>query len=448
MPRTCSRRRALAAVGTALVAGCSQPGTPPSDSSSGSDRPTETSTSTSTPVPEPDVSFDPDDDWRAPTDAPATNVETNVLVENLEIPWDVSVAANGDLFITERVGRVTRFSAGELDAVLSPADVIGAGSVPPGHDERPWWVDGGEGGTLGVAVHPNYPDVELLFVYYTAAVEDGPVNRISRFDLSADDPGAAETVVVDGIPASNIHDGGRLTFGPRGRLWATVGDAGEESLAADPSSLAGSILRVTVDGEPAPGNPDLGDPRVLTYGHRNPQGLAWLPDGTALATEHGPSGKDELNRLEGGANYGWPDVRTPEEYRNAADVHRPLFNTRNTTWAPTGCLFYTGDAVPSWRNRLLVGGLRSQQVVVATVTRPDGDPPPVGDGRRFDADWLDDAYTVTANPVLQDELGRVRHVEQGPDGALYAITSNRDGRANEPFPRERDDVLVRLEVTS
>ncbi|QLG61257.1 PQQ-dependent sugar dehydrogenase [Halorarum salinum] len=455
MSRRWSRRRALAALGGAALAGCSQPGGAPIEGSPGSSSPE--SPAGATTVPEPDVTFTPEEGWEAPDDAPTADVEANVLVENLEIPWDVSVAPNGDLFLTERVGRVTRFSAGDLESVLAPADAIDAGSVPPGHEDRPWWVDGGEGGTLGVAVHPNYPDAELLFVYYTADVGGvagvgGDVrNRVSRFDLSADDPGAAETVLIDEIPASNIHNGGRLTFGPRGFLWVTVGDAGEESLAADPSSLAGSVLRVTVRGEPAPDNPDVegGDPRVFTSGHRNPQGTAWLPEGTPIASEHGPSAKDEINRLEPGADYGWPDVRSREEYGDAsADVHRPLASSGGTTWAPTGCRFYTGDGVPSWRNRLLVGGLNSQQLLVATLTPPDAEPPPVGDGRRFDADWLDDAYTVTAHARLGDELGRVRHVEQGPDGALYAITSNRDGRAREPFPRERDDVLVRLEASA
>jgi glucose/arabinose dehydrogenase len=407
------------------------------------------------PLPEPSVSYEPDEDWSAPTDAPATAVEPNVLVENLEIPWDISVASNGDLFLSERVGRISRFSAGELRAVLDPADAIDAGSVPPGDDERPWWVEGGEGGTLGLAVHPDYPVIEVLYVYYTANVGDERTNRVSWFDLSADDPASTETVLIDEIPAHRVHNGGRLEFGPRGALWVTTGTAAFDSeagsqRAADPASLAGKVLRVTSAGDPAPDNPDLGtdaDRRVFTYGHRNPQGLAWLPDGTPVSTEHGPSGRDELNRLEAGANYGWPDVRTGAEYEAAAPgVHQPLASSRQTTWAPTGCRFYTGDAVPSWRNRLLVGGLASQQVLVATLTPPGAERPPVDQGRRFDADWLDDGYTVTAHTALEDVLGRVRHLEQGHDGSLYAITSNRDGRANQPFPRERDDVLVRLEV--
>lgn len=376
-----------------------------------------------------------------------------MLVENLEVPWDVSVAPDGDLFVTERVGRVNRFDAGELEAVLSPEDAIDAGAVEPGNTERPWWVDGGEGGTLGVAIHPGYPDVPFLFLYYTARVDGDRVNRLSRFDVSADDPAATEELLVGDVPGSKIHNGGRVTFGPRGYLWVTTGDAGQGDLSADPGSLAGKVLRLRIDGRAAPDNPDLGpdaDPRVVTYGHRNPQGLVWLPDGTPVASEHGPQGLDEVNRIVPGNDYGWPRVRKPEEYEDAGDVHPPLASSgRAGAWAPTGSCFYTGDAVPSWRNRLLVGGLVSQQLLVVTLTPPDDDPPPLGsEGERFDLAWYDDAYTATVHPVLQDEIGRIRHVEQGLDGELYVVTSNRDGRANAPFPRDVDDVLVTLEAPS
>jgi glucose/arabinose dehydrogenase len=288
-----------------------------------------------------------------------------------------------------------------------------------------------------------------VYVYYTATADGGIENRLSRFDVGADDPGATEEVLVDGIPANNYHNGGRITFGPYDHLWVTTGDAGEKERAADPSALVGKVLRLTPEGDPAPDNPDLGDdadPRVFTYGHRNPQGIVWLPDGTMVASEHGPTGYDEINRLVAGDDYGWPGVREPDAYRQADDVRPPLTTTGGgNSWAPTGSLFYTGDGLPSWRNRMLVGGLVSQQVVVVTLTPPGQDLPPVAGGERFDADWFDGAYTATAHTVLEDELGRVRHLEQGPDGGAYAVTSNRDGRAKEPFPRERDDVLVRLE---
>ncbi len=438
-----SRRAVLSGIGMTLCAGCAAPsgrGTAPlnGNSSNGSG---------DTPI----------GSWSPPTDAPTTDVDVNVLVEGLENPWDVSVAPNGDVFISERVGRITRFTAGEIEDVLAPESAIDAEAVSPGSDERPWWVQGGEGGVLGVALHPEYPDDSSVYVYYTAAVSDARVNRVSRFDISASDPATTETILIDDIPGFRVHNGGRIEFGPDGYLWATTGTAAfdndeESERATDPGSLAGAVLRITAEGDPAPGNPDIGDeadPRVYTYGHRNPQGIVWLPDGSVLVNEHGGTGYDEINRLVAGAYYGWPNKpRTRKKYVDADDVHPPLVNSGKNTWAPSGSVFYTGDDVPSWSNRMLIGGLLSQQVLIATITPPGGQLPPVGEeGRRFDDEWLDDAYVVTTHPVLKNELGRVRHLEQGPTGELYAITSNRDGRAQAPFPRDRDDVFVQITGT-
>ena len=325
---------------------------------------------------------------------------------------------------------------------------------------------------MGIAVDPRFPDSPYIYVHFTAKFGSEQENRVVRYDVEADNPAATATPIVTEIPLRDtdayIHRGGRLTVGPDDYLWATTGDGGfgyadEDRTGGyksrDVSSMAGKLLRFTLDGEPAPENPDIGpeaDPRVVSYGHRNPQGLDWLPDGTPISTEHGNT-KDEINLIAPGEDYGWPDVYTASEHGTDTDVHRPLVNTgwgrtaddeqQSTTWAPSGCTFYTGDVVSGWHNRLLVGGLISQQVVVVTLNRSGEDKPPLGDaGVRFDADWLDtDEYVATAHPVLEDRLGRVRHVAQGPDGGLYAITSNRDGRATGSFPREKDDVLVRLD---
>ncbi|MFB6223162.1 MAG: PQQ-dependent sugar dehydrogenase [Haloarcula sp.] len=384
-----------------------------------------------------------DDEWESPTSVPAaTPLATEPLIEDLEIPWDLSFAADGTLFLTERVGRVLAFEDGSVRTVTEPADVIDAESSDDG-----WWVTGGEGGTLGVAAHPTYPDPPVVYVYYTTMTDDERFNRVVAVDVSDEDPAATESVIVDGIPGSKIHNGGRLTFGPANYLWITTGDAGVGDFSADVSSLGGKVLRVTPAGEPAPGNPDLGgDPRVYTYGHRNPQGIAWLPDRTIVASEHGPAGQDELNRLEAGGYYGWPATRKHDEYLDAGpDIHRPLANTGKADgWAPSGSLFYTGDVVPSLRNRLLTGGLKGQKLLVTTLTPTGDELSPLGDAERYDADWTDDAYTATTHSLLADELGRIRHVEQGPDGGLYLVTSNRDGRAGDGFPREHDDVLVRV----
>ncbi|WP_226022186.1 PQQ-dependent sugar dehydrogenase [Halomicrobium salinisoli] len=455
-----SRRRFLALASGAALAGCSSPGAPssgsPSDGGTDGNQSTTSPTAGGAELLGYDVAVDHDEtawdgydtEWSPPTDAPPTELSTERLVENLEVPWDLSFGTDGTLFITERVGRVLAFEDGEVRPIAEPDAAIDAGSVEAGAEENSWYVQGGEGGTLGVAAHPSYPEPPIVYVYYTYRTEDARFNRVAYVDASADDPADATGVLIDEIPADSYHNGGRLEFGPANYLWVTCGDSLEGSLAQDTSSPAGSILRVTPAGEPAPGNPDLGadaDPRIFSYGHRNPQGVVWLPDGTPIATEHGPTGRDEVNRLVAGGNYGWPDVRQRDEYLDADDVRKPLVNTgESDNWAPSGAVFYTGDAVPGLRNRVLVGGLISQRLNVATVTPAGAEAPPVGDGVRYDQEWTDPDYVTTAHHRLADELGRIRHVEQGPDGALYAITSNRDGRAKGEFPTERDDVLVRI----
>ncbi|SEW11210.1 PQQ-dependent sugar dehydrogenase [Halobacterium jilantaiense] len=404
-----------------------------------------------------------DPEWKHPVDPPELDVTTETVIEGLKIPWDLAFAPNGDLFITERVGRISRYSADDMETVATPDVIDHADSIAPG-EEGGWWEAGSEGGLMGLAVHPNYPDVPLVYAIYTRKDEpavsggDDFVNRLSYFDVSADDPGETETVVIDGIPGNEIiHNGARLAFGPENYLWVTTGDAAsvnpdlgtDKPLPQDTSSLAGKVLRLKPDGTAPADNPAVGgDPRVYTYGHRNPQGITFMPDTTPVETEHGPSAHDEVNVLEAGENYGWGPkgerARRAETYRGS-DYARPVVNTEKT-WAPPGAVFYTGDAVPSWQNRLLVGGLSSQRINIVTVYPTDGEPASAGNGgQRFDADWMNADYSAVHHTTLADELGRIRHIEQGPDGALYAVTSNRDGRAKgDQFPREADDRLVRI----
>ncbi|WP_178915134.1 sorbosone dehydrogenase family protein [Natronomonas gomsonensis] len=379
----------------------------------------------------------------SPLDAEVT---ATTAVENLSIPWDLTFAG-GEALFTERTGGVRLFEAETLatETGLQPDDaraVLSASDLP----DR---TGPGEGGTLGLATHPEYPDPRALFVYYTAA--DDLRNRVVRYDIDADEV----SVVVDGIPANDWHNGGRIEVGPNGHLWILAGDAQEGAdIAQDPDSLGGAVLRVTLDGDPAPNNPDFGaggDPRTYTLGHRNPQGLAFTPDGEPLVAEHGPLNRDEVSALRPGANYGWNVARGGpggvqyNAYGEDEAFTPPLLNTgADTTWAPSGSTFYTGDAISAWHNRLFVAGLRSQTLFCMTLDAdgagPDG-------GRRFDADWLDDRYTATAHRLYDGEFGRLRHVEEGPDGALYLLTSNRDGRTLTDFPVDSDDRILRIEPT-
>ena len=433
-----TRRQLLATTGMAIVAGCidDEETAPVSDD-----------------YDHPMPGADPD--WEPASGSPlAADVQAETLVENLEIPWDLAFTPNGNLFLTERTGTILRFDSGDLTEITRPADAIDAGAVEPGNDDRPWWVEGGEGGTLGIATHPEFPDERYVYVYYTADGDD-PQNRVVRYDVESSEPGTTEEVIVDDIPANldpGVHNGGRIAFGPDDNLWICTGDAHEPERARDLDSLAGKVLRVAPDGRPLESNPDLdGDPRIFTFGHRNPQGIGWLPDGVPVVSEHGPNTRDELQILRPGEDYGWDDARggpADEEwgsYTDHPEVVPPVVSTE-MTWAPTGLTFYTGDGVPDWHNRFIVAGLISQSLFVVTLAPPGVELPPTAanGAQRYDAEWLDDAYTATAHRVLRHELGRVRCVTQGPDGGLYAITSNRDGRASDPFPRERDDVLVRL----
>lgn len=387
-----------------------------------------------------------DPDWTAPTAPPAGGYTAETLVENLEIPWDLSFAPSGELFLSERTGRVLRLATDGVRTVAEPADAVDAAAIAPGSDARPWRVEGGEGGLLGVAAHPTYPEPPLVYAYYTAVSDDGRRNRVVAFDASRGADGGPWPI-VDDIPADTFHNGGRLTFGPANHLWVTTGDAdpGMEAVdrTRDPGSLAGKVLRVTPAGDPpADGrNAKRGDPRVYTYGHRNPQGIAWLPDGTPLIAEHGPGAGDEVNVLRAGGDYGWPAVRHGDGFGSYAGTRYVPPVASAPVWAPAGSVFYTGAELPDLRNRLLFGGLVSQRVVALTLS--DG---ALGAGydRYYAGEGFDDAYRAASTPLFADEFGRIRHLEQGPDGGLYALTSNRDGRAGKGFPTERDDRLLRI----
>ncbi|ELZ94920.1 glucose dehydrogenase 2, type B [Haloferax mucosum ATCC BAA-1512] len=463
MSRRLSRRSLLATLGVGSVgslAGCLRSGSSgPGETDSPTTDQAPTTTATPTLVPPVTARYDlstsheptaAEQSWEPPS-SPPTALRVEPVVENLEIPWEVTFAPNGDLFVSERPGRILRYSAGTLDTSFETERVIDAGSVAHGEDGG-WWAAGGEGGLLGIAVHPRYPDVPVVYAAYTYDTDDGPRNRLVCFDVTADDPAETETTLIEGIPGANVHNGSRVAFGPANYLWMTTGDATEETAAADPTNLAGSVLRLEPDGTAPSDNPDFGpeaDPRLYTIGHRNPQGLTWLPDGTPLVTEHGPGGADEINRLVAGGNYGWgtmdPTKRNAEGYADS-DFARPVVNTGSKTWAPPGCVFYTGS-FDGFRNRLVVGGLRSQRLNVVTLVESGRDLSGADSGRAFDAPWMDDAYDAVAHSRLEDELGRIRDVTQAPDGSLLVSTSNRDGRTESDdvtYPRPNDDRILRV----
>jgi glucose/arabinose dehydrogenase len=315
----------------------------------------------------------------------------DTLVEGLEVPWGVDFLPDGDAVVTERIsGRVDRVGA---DGEVTPVGTV-AGAAPQG-----------EAGLLGVAVSPDFETDRTLFLYLTTDTD----NRVVRAELDGSRLGRT-TVVLDGIPAGFIHDGGRIAFGPDGQLYVTTGETGNPELAQDPQSLAGKILRITPDGDPAPGNPDPDSP-VWSLGHRNVQGLAWDDEGRLWASEFGDSTWDELNLVEKGGNYGWPEVEGA-----GGD---PSYIDPQLVWpvdqaSPSGLAFADGH--------LWMAGLRGERLWRIAVSA--------------------DGKASRPRAFFGEEYGRLRTVAVAPDGLLWLTTSNRDGRG-EPTPD--DDRIIRVE---
>lgn len=369
-------------------------------------------------------------------------------MSDLEVPWDLTFAG-GDAYFTEREVGVRGIDADALldNRNLTPDD----GELVLSPTDLPDYENPQFGGFLGVATHPEYPELPVIYLYHS--YDDGePQNRVIRYNVIQEEM----TVIVDGIPGTGGHLGGRITFGPGGNLWITTGDANQSELAQDPSSLAGAILRITPDGDVPSENPTFDadtDLPTFTYGHRNPQGIAFAPDGETFVSEHGPAARDEVAVVSPGANYGWPVARGGPDDSDYDSYERdefrsPVVNTGpETTWAPSGATFYTDDAIEPWKNRLFVAGLISEALYAITLVREDTEnEPPLGEGGvRYDEPWLDDQYTVTAHPLYAGEYGRLRHVEQGPNGSLFLLTSNRDGRGQDPFPKSDDDRIIRID---
>jgi glucose/arabinose dehydrogenase len=313
------------------------------------------------------------------------------LVDLLEVPWGVDFLPDGAAVVTERMtGRVLHVTP---DGTLSRLGAITA-TVPQG-----------EAGLLGVAVSPDFADDGTLFFYVTSSSD----NRVVKAELDGTELGEP-TVVLDGIPSGFIHDGGRIAFGPDGYLYVTTGETGDPELAQDPGSLAGKILRITADGDPAPGNPDPGSP-VWSLGHRNVQGLAWDDAGRLWASEFGDSTWDELNLVEKGGNYGWPEV---EGTGGGPEFIDPVLVWSVEEASPSGLAYADGH--------LWMAGLRGQRLWRITVSKK---------GR---------ASRPTA--FFTEDYGRLRTVVTSPDGELWLTTSNQDGRG-EPTPADDRIIVIR-----
>jgi glucose/arabinose dehydrogenase len=327
-----------------------------------------------------------------PPEPPGPVVPTGFadVATGLQAPWGLTFLPDGSALVSERnTARIVR--------VLPTGQVSEVRTVPG-------VVPAGEGGLLGIAFGPDPQAGPFVYAYFTAA-EDNRVVRMRWDGATLAEP----EVILSGIPKATNHDGGRLRFGPDGRLFVATGDANVGDRAQDLSSLGGKVLRLEPDGSVPADNPFPGS-LVWTYGHRNVQGLAFDAQGRLWAGEFGQRNYDELNLLQPGGNYGWPVVEGPGG--------GPEFVGPVAWWTPTG------DASPSGiaaiRDTVFLAALAGERLLRVPV--PGGTP------------GAPDAFAV-------EEFGRLRTVEVAPDGSLWLTTSNRDGRGD---PRDGDDRIIRV----
>ena len=325
----------------------------------------------------------------APTTAPTPEAPADPgiveIASGLAAPWSLLRLESGSTLISERDSALVKelTADGELREVATIAGV----------------VPGGEGGLLGLE-----SDGESLFAYYTAADD----NRVESFALEGGPGGyrlGEGEVILDGLAKAGNHNGGRIKLGPDGDLYVTVGDAGDPDRAQDPESPNGKILRIEPDGSIPADNPFRGSP-VYSLGHRNPQGIAWDDDGQLWAAEFGQDTWDEFNRIEAGGNYGWPVV---EGIADDPEFVDPVLQWSTDEASPSGLAYVDGTFV--------LAALRGERAWA------------ISDG--------------TAVPALVGTYGRLRDAVPGPDGTVWILTNNTDGRGD---PRDGDDHILQVPV--
>jgi glucose/arabinose dehydrogenase len=341
-------------------------------------------------------------------------LKVETVVTGLEVPWSIAFTSPTRMLVTERPGRVRAVENGVLrsEPLAIVSDV----------ESR------GETGLMGLTLAPDYEKSRLLYVSYAYTAPGGIRVRVVRFH----DDGTAlsqRKIIIEGLPAAQFHAGCRLRFGPDGKLYVTTGDATTREIAQKLDSLGGKTLRLDTDGTIPADNPFPGSP-VFSYGHRNSQGLDWQPGtGLQFQTEHGPSGfdgpggGDEVNIVEKGKNYGWPVVH----HRMAREgMVSPLLEFTPAI-APSGASFVTGSKLPALKGDFLFACLIGERLM------------------RVRLDPANSRRVLDTEPLFVREYGRLREVQNGPDGAIYFTTSNRDGRGS---VHRGDDRILRLTQTS
>ena len=316
-------------------------------------------------------------------------VKATTIATGLHVPWGIAFLPDGNALVAERTtGKIVRIpeKGGKAKTVMTV----------PGVD-----TDAGEGGLLGLAVSPNYKKDKLVYAYFTSSSD----NRIVRFKL-----GGTPQPILTGLRRGTIHNGGRIAFGPDGKLYAGVGETGDRGIAQDQSINNGKILRINPDGSIPRDNPFPNSP-VWTLGHRNPQGLAWDKNGRMWSSEFGQDTWDEVNLIRKGHNYGWPVVEGKGDTQGGKFTN-PLIQWHTSDASPSG------DAVKG--NYLYVATLQGHSIYRMKINGSK-----LGSPKRF----------------LKDRFGRLRTVVRAPDGSLWVSTSNTDGRGS---PSAGDDRIIRV----
>jgi aldose sugar dehydrogenase len=348
-----------------------------------------------------------------PTDLKSFKVET--VTEGLEVPWSIEFLPDRSILVTERPGRLRIIRGGKLD----PKPIPGLPTI----------TARGEGGLMDLALHPQFSRNQWLYLAYTIEGDGGLLQtRVSRFRLT--DKGLTEKLdIFPGVPgtAAGNHFGSRLAFGRDGKLYITLGERGESKRAQDLKDLNGKTLRLNDNGTIPPDNPYVkrtdARPEIFSYGHRNAQGIAIQPKtGAIFQTEHGPSGYDgrqggdEVNVVEAGKNYGWPNI----SYNRQAPGQLPPLLLYQDAIAPAGATFYTGKSFPQWQGNFFFANLRGRTLIRVA---------------------LDGIKVIGQEKLLQQKYGRLRDVKEGPDGFLYITTSDNDGYGD---GRTGGDRIIRL----
>jgi glucose/arabinose dehydrogenase len=339
-----------------------------------------------------------------------TEVDTNTIVTNLEVPWEILWGPDDHIWLTERIGKISRLNpeTGEIAELISIEDVYARN----------------ESGLLGMVLHPNFTDHPYVYVVYTY-LDPGILERLVRYTYSNGEL-VSPLTFLEGLDGAGNHDGSRLIIDADQKLYMTTGDAADTSHPQDLNSLNGKVLRMNLDGSIPEDNPIQGS-YIWSWGHRNAQGLVISPIGIMYSSEHGPANDDEVNIIEKGRNYGWPNVegycseQSELQFCSDFNVMEPI-----AAWTPTlavaGTDFYHHPAIPEWQNSLLVTTLKASNLVVLNLST---------DGRSV----------IKEEIFFQNWFGRLRDICISPDGRIFLAVSNRDGRGT---IRPGDDRIVEI----